>query len=76
MKPSCLDSWSEVTSSGKSYKRMWILRNLKKYGAEEQELLDTYFQQIRSITEMACAVWNVGLTQQEVRGLERVQKLH
>ena len=23
---------------------------------------------------MACAVWNAGLTQQEVRGLERVQK--
>ena len=58
----------------KSYMRMWILRNLKRYGAEEQQLIDTYIQQIRSIAEMACPVWNAGLTQQEERGLERIQK--
>ena len=58
----------------KSYTRMWILRNLKKYGAEEQQLIDTYIQQIRSIAEMACPVWNSGLTQQEQRGLERIQR--
>ena len=53
---------------------MWILRNLKRYGAEEQQLVDTYIQQIRSIAEMACPVWNAGLTQQEQRGLERIQR--
>jgi hypothetical protein len=53
---------------------MFIIRNLKRYGAEEQELLDTYIQQIRSIAEMACRVWNSGLTQQEERGLERIQR--
>ena len=58
----------------KSYKRMWILRRLRKLGAEEQELIDTYIQQIRSITEMACPVWNAGITQQESRSLERIQK--
>ena len=58
----------------KSYTRMWILRNLKRFGAEEQELVDTYIQQIRSITEMACPAWNGGLTQQEQRGLERIQR--
>ena len=26
---------------------MWILSNLKRYGAEEQQLVDTYIQQIR-----------------------------
>ena len=35
--------------------------------------MDTYIQQIRSITKMACPVWNAGLTQQEQRGLERIQ---
>ena len=58
----------------KSYIRMFIIRNLKRYGAEEQELLDTYIQQIRSIAEMACHVWNSGLTQQDERGLERIQR--
>ena len=53
---------------------MWILRRLKKLGAEEQELIDTYIQQIRSITEMACPVWNAGITQQESRSLEKIQK--
>ena len=59
----------------KSYSQMWILRNLKRFGAEEQQLVDTYIQQIRSIAEMACPVWNYGLTQQEQRGLERKQHL-
>ena len=59
----------------KCYKRMWMLRNLRKFGADETNLLEVYFQQIRSITEMACPVWNAGLSQQEVRALERLQKV-
>ena len=68
--------WHSNTKNiiSKSYRRMWILRNLKKFGAGEQELVDTYFQQIRNIAEMACAVWNSGLTQQEIGRLERIQK--
>ena len=58
----------------KSFQRMWILRNLKRYGAEENLLLEAYTQQIRSITEMACPVWNGALTQQEERALERIQR--
>ena len=53
---------------------MLVIKTLKRYGAEEQELLDTYIQQIRSIAEMACPVWNAGLTHQEERGLERIQR--
>ena len=34
----------------KSYQRMWMLRNLKRNGANEDQLLRTYFQQIRSMT--------------------------
>ena len=53
----------------KSYQRMWILRNLKKYGADDQTILEAYDQQIRTITEMACPVWNGAITQEEVRAI-------
>ena len=59
----------------KCYKRIWMLRNLKKFGASEINLVEVYYQQVRSITEMACPVWNAGITQQEVRELERIQKV-
>ena len=58
----------------KCYSRMWMLRNLKKYGANEEQMFETYIQQIRSISEMACPVWNGAITQVEVSGLERVQR--
>ena len=54
--------------------RMWLLRNLKTFGASEEQILEVYLQQIRSVAEMACPVWNSGLTQHEVRSLERVQR--
>ena len=58
----------------KCYSRMWLLRNLKKYGAEEHHMLETYIQQIRSIVEMSCPVWNGAITQVEASSLERVQR--
>ena len=56
------------------YQKMWMLRNLKKFGAGEEELLEVYYQQIRNTVEMACPVWNPGLSQQEIRSIERVQR--
>ena len=58
----------------KCYGRMWMLRNLKVNGANTDQLLATYFQQIRSIVEMTCPVWNGGITKHERMALERVQK--
>ena len=58
----------------KCFARMWLLRNLKKFGASEEQMLEVYLQQIRSVAEMACPVWNSGLTQYESRSLERVQR--
>ena len=58
----------------KAYQRMWMLRNLKRNGANEDQLLRTYFQQIRSMTEMVCPVWTAGLTLQDISALERVRK--
>ena len=69
--------WHSNTKNliGKSYQRTWMLRNLKRNGANEDQLLRTYFQQIRNITEMACPVWTAGLTVQDSNSLERVQKI-
>ena len=54
--------WSSNTRNltSKCYQRMWMLRNLKRHGANENQLLRTYYQQIRSIAELACPVWNGG----------------
>ena len=56
------------------YSRLWMIRNLKKFGAGRNELLDVYMKQCRSVLELAVPVWNAGLSNYEVKQLERVQK--
>ena len=46
----------------------------QKLGAKEEELLDVYTKQIRSVLEMAVPVWEPGLTKKEKKQLEWVQK--
>ena len=58
----------------KANKRLWILRRLKFLGAEDGDLLDVYFKQIRSVVELAVPVWHGGLTQAEHQDIERVQR--
>ena len=53
---------------------MGWLRNLKRLGASEDQLKTVYLQQIRSTMKMACPVWHPGLTVQEARNIERIQK--
>ena len=68
--------WNENTSQlcQKGYSRLWMLRNLKRLGASESELLDVYIKQCRSILELAAPVWTPGLTSENIIALERVQK--
>ena len=47
-----------------------MLRRLKGLGANEEEILDVYQKQVRSVLELAVPVWQAGLTQQEVRQIE------
>lgn len=70
-------SWSTHTQylTKKGFSRLWILRNLKRNGAQKTELLDIYIKMIRSVMEMASPVWNPGLTQGKEYELERVQKI-
>ena len=51
-----------------------MLRNLRRFGAKEGHLVEVYVQQVRSLLELSCPVWNPGLTQQESLTLERVQR--
>ena len=51
-----------------------MLRRLKKLGATKEEMKDVYQKQVRSILEMAAPVWQAGLTQQDVKQIERVQR--
>ena len=56
-------SWESNTRlfCEKGYSRLWILRNLKRLGANRSDLVDV-------------PAWTPGLTQTEVKQLERVQK--
>ena len=58
----------------KAYKRLWIIRRLKKNGASLSDLIDIYVKQVRSILEFAVFVLNSTLTCTEINDLERVQK--
>ena len=53
-------------------KKMWIMRRLKKLGADYSDLLDVYF---RSIAEYAVPVWSAGIKGGEVCKIEIIQKI-
>ena len=58
----------------KAYKKQWVVRRLKELGASEQELIDIYIEQVRSILELAVPAWQGAITQAERDEIERVQK--
>ena len=70
-------NWNSNTNAlvGKAYKRIWMLRNLKRYGASKQELVDVYIKQVRSLLEKNCPVWHPGISQNDSKKLERVQRV-
>ena len=54
--------------------RLWMIKRLKKLGASQADLKDTYCKQVRSILEFGVPAWNYGLTKQQTSDIERVQK--
>ena len=58
----------------KCFARMCLQRNLKNVGASEEQILEVNLQQISIVAEMVCLLWNSGMTHQEVRPLESVQR--
>ena len=58
----------------KAYSRLWMLRRLKNFGADQESILDVYHKQVRCVLELNVAVWEPGLNQAQIKQLERVQK--
>ena len=51
-----------------------MMRRLKRIGASQHDLLDTYIKQVRSLLELAVPVWQPALTNYDITQIERVQK--
>ena len=68
--------WSSNTENitCKGFKRIWTVRRLKALGASKKRLVDVYIKQVRSVLEIAVPVWHPGITVNESRDIERVQK--
>ena len=49
-------------------------KETKKLGAKQDDLLDVFFEQIRSVAEFAAQVWNSSLTGEQVASIERITK--
>ena len=58
----------------RAYKKLWVVRRLKGLGANEDELIDIFVKQVRSILELAVPAWHGALTQENRMDIERVQK--
>ena len=51
-----------------------MIKRLKKLGASQDDLKDIYCKQVRSILEFGVPAWYYGITKQQSRDIERVQK--
>ena len=69
-------SWSANTAHmvTRCNKKLWILRRLKRLGANNEDLLDIFIKQVRSILEYAVQVWHPSITGEQRLEIERVQK--
>ena len=68
--------WGSNTESmvSRANRKLWILRRLKGSGAREEDLVDIYIKQVRSLLEFAVPAWNGGISQAQQVDIERVQK--
>ena len=69
-------SWGPNTDSmvERSSKKLWFIVRLKSLGASRDDLLDLYYNYVRSILEYAAPVWHSSLTGEDRLKLEQVQK--
>jgi len=58
----------------KTAKRMYCIRYLVRANVKEPDILKVYTAIIRSILEYACPVWHPGLSNEQSKEIERVQK--
>ena len=58
----------------KAAKRMYLSKILKSFGAPMDDLLAFYCSVIRPTLEYGAEIWNGGLTQEQKKNIERIQK--
>ena len=58
----------------KAYKRLFMLRALKRFGFDQDELTVVYKSYVRPVIEYADVVWHSGLTHKQACDLERIQR--
>ena len=58
----------------KARRKLWILRRMQALELNQFQLFDVYTKEIRSILEMAVPVWHPGLTKQQAKDIETIQK--
>ena len=68
--------WKSNTCSivKKANQRLWMIKRLKNLGADNEDLVDVFVKQIRSVLEFGVPVWNSSVFQNEKIDIERVQK--
>ena len=59
----------------KARSKLWIIRRMANLGLDTHTLFDVYTKEVRSVLELAVPVWHSGLTRQQSRDIERVQKI-
>ena len=68
-------SWEKNTQNiSERCNSIWMLKTPKNLGANQDDLLDVFFTQIRSVSKFAALVWNSSLTGEQVASIERIQK--
>ena len=54
--------------------RMQLLQNITNFGASWHDLKEIYISFVRSLLEQSCTVWHSGLSEENTKDLERIQK--
>ena len=69
--------WTSNTKAvyKKAMSKMWLLRRMKLLDIEPQIILEYFLKEIRVLAEQGVPIWNSGLTMQQTRDLERIQKV-
>ena len=69
--------WAANTKSiyDRAMSKMWLLRRMKALKLEPDIIVDYYLKEIRVLAEQGVAIWNGGLTKNQIRDLEKIQKV-
>ena len=58
----------------KANRRLFMLRSLKKFGFDKDELLVVYKSYLRPVLEYVAPIWHSGITSKQSYEIERIQK--